>query len=514
MNNLLVLCLQIMLFALISPIAGQDETEINQNNGDDYQNNGADYQNNGGDYQNNGYIGDGDNYENNGGDYQNNGDDYQNNGADYQNNGADYQNNGDDYQTNNNQNNGLDSSELQHLKNMQKEMASLNRRLKPPSLRNTHSEFKPQSLDLGLDNGEQNPGLTTLSPDPTVTTTDTTTTITEIQTTSMTPTTIASTAEPSTSGIPTTVSDLPTGIPTDSQWGPWGPCEKVKGMNDCERKRSCPDTIASSPLSPSTCAPPGAEESPKCECPPGECNDWAEWGPCKEVNVGPTLSEAGCKRERICKEDQDEKMSEECPGGVKPPLCGEEPCERWFPWTECQQSADGSKCEKTRACDKGRFGGRPADYNETQDCAGTPPQCKGTKDPCREWSEWSPCKQMGGLDPRIPGAIPGKCRREKICRDGLNVNGINPVDGIINPVEDCPNVEPPMCGITPPTGNCTKYDYKGCGPTCIRCGCCIDPPGFVGVGEYGCEPCFDTPPKGRCEPQPINNNNPNLRLRP
>ena len=468
-----------MLFALISPISGQDETEVNQNNGEDYQNNGADY-------QNHGYIGDGDNnYETNGDYNQNNGDDYQNNGADYQNNNN--QNNGLDDQ--NDASNPLDSEELQHLKDMRQEMAGLNRRLKPPSLRNTHSEFKPQSLDLGGDNGEQT--FITLGPEKS-TTTDTTTTTTEIETTPTTTTDIETT--PTITIEPTTITiepptPPPGGNETCMDWLPWDECQQSADGSKCEKQRTCVGMANSNETQDCPEFKP-----PSCKEPP-QCNDWGEWGPCKEVNVGPTLSESGCHRERICKDDQNIKMKENCPGGVTAPLCGNEPCERWFPWTECKPSPDGSKCEKTRACDKGRFGGGHLDYNETEVCSGAPPQCEDTPptptnqpptptpppEECKEWTEWSPCKHMGGR--------PGKCRREKICRDG-------PVFNINSPVEDCPNLEPPKCGNAPPTGNCTEYDYKKCGPTCIRCGCCIDPPGFVGVGEYGCEGCTG----GRCEP--------------
>lgn len=104
----------------------------------------------------------------------------------------------------------------------------------------------------------------------------------------------------------------------------------------------------------------------------------------------------------------------------------------------------------------------------------------------------------GGLDPRIPGAIPGKCRREKICRDGPDFNGI------VNPVEDCPKCRASNVWYhPPPTGNCTNYDTKAVAQPALGVAAALTP-WFCGTGrEYGCEPCYDTPPKGRCEPQPI-----------
>ena len=101
--------------------------------------------------------------------------------------------------------------------------------------------------------------------------------------------------------------------------------------------------------------------------------------------------------------------------------------------------------------------------------------------PCKSWWPWRAC---------LPNEDGSKCVRSRSCDDGFGRKEL----------EECAGV-PPKCddtngGINPTNGNCTKYDYKDCGPTCIRCGCCIEPAGYEGVGEYGCEPCTG----GSCEP--------------
>ena len=108
------------------------------------------------------------------------------------------------------------------MQDMRQEMAALNRRLKPPSLSNTHSEFKPQSLDTGLGNGEQTPTKIPLSPDPTVTTT-----ITEIVTSSTTPTTITASVGPTATATMNTTEPTPITTPT-----PNGNCTKYD-YKDC-----------------------------------------------------------------------------------------------------------------------------------------------------------------------------------------------------------------------------------------------------------------------------------------
>ena len=306
MNKLLLLCLHISLFALIPPTASQDETEV---------------------------------YKNYGTDNQNNGDNYQNHGVDYQNN-RDYQNNGADYQKSNNHNNGLeyedearsmDSSELQHFQNMRQEMAVLNRRLKPPSLRNS------QGLELELGDGEQ-----------------------------------------SQRNNRSTIR-----IPNDSTCKAWGP-----------------------------------------------------WSPCKPMGVS-----MRCQKEKLCINGQGgEPYTEECPG-LKPPMCDQ-----------------GVSCSK--------------------------------------WSQWSPCQELDSLGKSvraIPGGQPNgtSCKKKKVCIGNLSSFK----------TEECPpGVKPPLCdggGTGPPMGNCTSWEYGPCGPNCKRCGCCLEPLGFVGVGEWGCEPCTG----GRCEPR-------------
>ena len=186
-----------------------------------------------------------------------------------------------------------------------------------------------------------------------------------------------------------------------------------------------------------------------------------------------------------------------CEGKV--PECGET-CKEWSDWTPCKAMAWGQlpwglRCHKEKLCIDGQAT-RPNPTSE--ECPGVkPPTCKQSGS-CSSWSSWSPCQELDSFgNSGIPGDPNGtSCRKKKVCIG-------DPSEYL---TEECPNVKPPMCTID--MSNCTKWDYKGCGPTCLRCGCCLEPFDFIGVGEWGCEPCTD----GRCEP--VGSATPNMRLRP
>ena len=112
---------------------------------------------------------------------------------------------------------------------------------------------------------------------------------------------------------------------------------------------------------------------------------------------------------------------------------------------------------------------------------------------CNKWSPWSECHPDEDFDStnttntnttntnttntnttnsNTTGItiITAECGKERECLEG-------PSKGEYKWAV-CKYSSGPECLSTPIEGQCSAYDYGSCGPTCIQCGCCVEPEDF------------------------------------
>ena len=99
---------------------------------------------------------------------------------------------------------------------------------------------------------------------------------------------------------------------------------------------------------------------------------------------------------------------------------------------------------------------------------------------CSKWSPWSECqpneifKSTKTTDTNLNTSnrnITAECGKKRECLEGSSKGDYNWVV--------CQHSSGPECLSTPQIGQCSAYDYGSCGPTCIQCGCCVEPETFA-----------------------------------